>query len=206
MHFSVPKFTLVIIAMFLFLGVSGCATMDRRVDILYQPVANVKGGSGDLYVVRAKQAVAGSAADVQWVLGGVTDSDGEKLGNIVTDMAPEALVFDALTRELTAAGFNVIAVDAMPLAVKKGLQLTGATIKLDDTHSLIKDEVHCAMKMSVQVWQEGKAVTAQEYQTPYADTAVRDRDTFLTTSLQKSLQLLMSQSTPDIFRTIERPR
>lgn len=184
--------------------VQGCATGDRRVDILYHPVAEAKGGSGDLYLVQGVRPEGGQAAGIQWILGSVAKDDGEKLGDIVTDVAPANLVMDALNQELTRAGYRVLTTASVPSDAEKALALNAVSIKLNDKHSVVKDEAECSVRITVQPWRSGSAVSNLSYDAQYSETVASDRDELPSKTLQKALQLLMKQSTPEIVRTLER--
>ena len=183
--------------------VPGCATVDQRVDVLYQPAANAKGGSGDLYLVRNIPAASREASGIQWILGGIMNGDGEKGGNVVTNIAPADLVVDALSQELKASGYNVMRTDSLPASPGKAVALNSVTLTLDETRSFLKDEARCAARISVQPWRDGKAVSSLEYEARYSDTAVTDRDLLLPNTLQKTLELLMARSVPEIVRMLE---
>jgi hypothetical protein len=181
----------------------GCATGDKRVDILYHPVAEAKGGAGDLYLVQGVRPEGGQAPGIQWILGTVAKDDGEKLGNIVTDVAPANLVMDALNQELTRAGYRVLTTASLPSGADKALSLNSVSIKLNDKHSVVKDEAECSVRMTVQPWRNGSAVSNLSYDARYSETVASDRDELPSKTLQKALQLLMKQSTPEIVRTLE---
>lgn len=181
----------------------GCATVDQRVDILYQPVANATGGHGDLYLVQAARPVGEEAAAVQWIVGDITNKYGEKFAKVVTDVAPTSLVMDALTREFKAAGYRVIEANSMPIDVKKALSLNQVSLKLDVVHSVFSDETNGFLKISLQLWRNGSAVKTLTYESENSDTAITDRDVLASKTLQHALQLLMKRSVPEIVNVIE---
>ncbi|HJV33720.1 YajG family lipoprotein [Geomonas sp.] len=187
----------------IFAGLLGCATPDRRADILYRPAANVTGGSGDLYLVQGVRRPAGESASIQWVLGKVTDDDGKQLANIVTDMAPSSLVLDALNQELKRAGYNVILRDTAPADANKALILKEATILVNDTHTAVKDEVKSTVKIAVEPRRQGTLTGVSAYEAQYSDTGLTDRDHLPADVLQKTLQLLMTRAVPDMVKVLE---
>lgn len=183
-------------------ALSGCATVDQRADILYQPTAAAKGGSGDLYLVRQVPGAPKTAMTIQYVIGKIT-KDGAKVGNVVTDMAPADLVMDALREELRSAGYRVTVTDAMPADAKKGVSLNNASIVLDVKKSIVKDEANGSAKISVQIWRDGRAVNALDYESEYSDVAVADRERLASKTLRKMLEMVMMRSIPDMVQKIE---
>lgn len=197
------SFLKIILTVTVSFALQACASADKRVSLIYAPKANVKGGSGELYLVQEVRQPPSQAAAIQWVLGDVKDDEGKKMGKVVSDVAPASLVQDALARELSEAGYRVRTVDAMPAGVEKGLSLKDVVMKLDQVHNAFNDDVSSSVRMSVQPWRKGAAVSTLEYQAESSETAVSDRDRLASKSLQKTLQLLMSRAVPEVVKTLE---
>lgn len=184
--------------------ITGCATVDTRVNILYEPVVRASGGSGELYLVqKAAPAVAGESPAVQWILGEVTNKDGEQIGRIVTDLAPNELVANAFSGEFKAAGFAVMPVKALPDNVAKGVSVSSVTITLDEVSSLFKVDAKSTAKISVELWKNGSKLTKLDYEVVYSDSAITGRDQILSDTLKKNLQTLMNRAVPEIIRMLE---
>ena len=183
---------------------AGCATVgDQRVDLLYQRTVNAKGGSGDLYFVEEGVPALSGTTPIQWVLGEITNKDGEKVGNIVTDTAPADLLTDAFTQEFRAAGYNVIQERPMPQDAAKGVKLKSVTIELKEKKSLVKVDAKCRVKISVEPWRNGKAMKLLEYEAEYSATDIVGREDPLPKTMQQALQTLMTRSVPEIVKMIE---
>lgn len=95
--------------------VAGCATVgDQRVNILYQRTVYADRGTGDLNLAQESSVPSTGTTPIQWIIGEITNNDGEKLGNIVTDIAPTELLMEAFTQELKGSGYNVIRESPIP--------------------------------------------------------------------------------------------
>ena len=198
------KYTAVLVMIVAGAMTAGCATVgDQRVDILYRSSANATGGSGDLYLVQEAQAPSGGTTPIQWIIGDITNKDGEKVANIVTDMAPADLLASAFDQELKTAGYNVLHVDSMPGDAVKGLDLKSVSIKMEEKKSLIEVNATCRVKISVEPWRNGKAVNKLDYEAEYTDSSVTDRDEIVSKTMAKALQTIMARSVPDIIKTLE---
>ena len=184
--------------------VTGCATVDRKVNVFYQPVVHGPGGSGEIYVaVTGGQPRLPGKTAVQWVVGKVKTRDGEKTGDVVMTNAPDDLAMDAFKQELTAAGYKVMPVDALPEEVTKGVGIAGATVELDETSDFIKSEGISRLSVSVELWKNGRKFKKLDYKSMLSDFAIKDRDRLLPTLLQKALQEVMKQAIPEIVRALE---
>ena len=183
---------------------AGCATVkDQRVDILYQSAANATGGSGDLYLVEESPPPSGGATTIQWVIGGITNKDGENLGNTVTGTAPTDILMAAFVREFKVAGYNTTQEGSMPKDATKGLVLKSATIRMNEVKNPLSDEAKCKVKIAVVPWRDGKAITNLEYEAEYIDTAVTGRDVLLSNTMVRTIQTIMKRSVPEIVNVIE---
>ena len=184
---------------------AGCATVsDQRVDILYQSAANATGGSGDLYLVEEAPPPTGGAATIQWVIGRITNKDGENLGNTVTETAPTDTLMAAFVQEFKVAGYHTIQEGSMPKDAAKGVVLKRATIRLDEVKSPLSDEAKCKVKIAVEPWRDGKAISRLEYEAEYSDTAVTGRDVLLSNTMLRTVQTIMKRSVPEIADMIEK--
>lgn len=192
-----------LIVVLLMAALQGCATTDKKADILYQPTANVKGGAGDLYLIQDLVQPGSLATGRHWILGPVKGSDGGERGRIVTEMAPTSLVMYALNQELRRAGYNVMVTDKMPDGVKRGVSLRAASISIEQKHWVLKDEAKCSVKISLQPWRDGAATGTAGYEALYEEEAATGRDRLASTVLQKALQSLMTRAVPALVATLE---
>lgn len=181
--------------------VAGCATGNRKVTVLYQPVVHDGTGVGDLYLAESPGSVG--RADIEWVVGTVKNSDGVALGDIVTPIAPADLAVDALKQELTAAGYKVSTVGSLPQQVAKGVVVTGTEIRLEDRSSLVKEEGTSRVKITLELWKNGTKLKKLSYESSFSDFAVKDRESLLQATLQKALQDAMERAIPEIIAAFE---
>jgi len=196
-----PFFALVLLT----LAMAGCATTaDRKVTLLYEPTVHAVGEGGKLYLAReAEPPPAGSKQAVQWVIGSVKDTDGNKTGSIVVDTLPADLVLQALSAELMAAGYAVVQVSEVPSQATKGLSLSNTAVSLDDVSSLVKDEAKGSIKASVEVWRDGQKVARLSYETVSSDVAVTGRERLLPDILGKTMHHLMREAVPAVIKVLE---
>jgi hypothetical protein len=179
--------------------VSGCTTLGRKVDVIYQPVVQQgAGGNGPLYLaVRNGQQGFPAKNDLQWIVGKVMNTDGEKTGDIVMTTATDILVVDAFKQELSRAGYKLVPVAALTEEVAKGVNVAGMTVELEETSDLVKSEG------VIRLWKNGKKFKKLDYQSMLSDFAVKNRDQLLSTLLQNSLQEIMKQAIPEIVKALE---
>ena len=178
---------------------AGCATTDRKVNVLYQPVTVATGMRGDIYLTSSgRETPLGGRAAVQWLVGTVKNREGEKSGNVVTGRSPVDQVMDAFKQELAAAGFTVLSVAKLPAHAAGGVDITAATMELDENFDLVKSDATSRLSIALELWKNGQKVRKLDYRSTLSDFAIKDRDLLLPKLLQKSLQEIMKQAVPEI--------
>jgi hypothetical protein len=184
--------------------VAGCATVgDQRVDVLYQRTVYADRGTGDFYLAQESSVPSSGTTPIQWIIGDITNNDGQKLGNIVTDVAPTDLLTEAFIQEFKGSGYNVFRESPIPQGATKGLKLKSVTMKLEEVKSVPKATAKCKVKISIEPWLNGKATSKLEYEAEYEDTAITDRDELLSKAMLQAIQTLMARSVPEIIKTLE---
>jgi hypothetical protein len=182
--------------------VTGCASVDRNINFLYQPTAFGRGGSGDIYLTQGVHPSSDTYSS-QWIIGETRNSAGKDSGNIVTARSPVDIALDAFAQELKAAGYNVITVDALPAGVAKGIRLESVSIGMEEFDRVYKVEAKCSVKVSVEPWRNGSALKRLNYESSYTDSTFLDRDMILLKSLQNALQELMARAVREAVVLVE---
>ena len=180
--------------------VAGCATGNRKVTVLYQPVVHDGTGSGELYLAGAP---ASGRDDIQWVIGKVKNGDGQVMGDVTSPISPVELATDAFRQELTAAGYTVKSVGALPPQAAKGIVVSGTDIHVVETSSLVKGEVSSRVQVSVELWKNGSAFKKLTYESRLSDFGIRDREFLVESTLKKGLQEIMGSTVPEIVAAFE---
>jgi hypothetical protein len=196
---STQRYIGFIVVMLIAALTAGCATVgDERANILYRSSANASGGKGDFYLVQEVVTPSGGTNPIQWIVGDITNGDGVKIGDVVTDVAPSDLLANALVQEFKSVGFNVIQERTMPNDVTNGLKLKSATMKLEEVKRVTRNDATCSMKFVVELWRNGKATNKLQYESVYTDSAVTDRDELLSKAMLQTIQTLMKRAVPEI--------
>src|SRR4051812_34177246 len=105
---------------------AGCAPAVVRTGFPYRPSIELPQGSGSILISIVGQGDARQSESGGWILGEIRTPDGEGVGEVVSDAAPEELVMRALTEELQKAGYRVERVS--DLRGKTGATLSAARV------------------------------------------------------------------------------
>lgn len=187
------------------LSLTACATTDLQLKPVYQPVGGFKGAGGTLVLVSPLEGTApGDGARTQWLLGEIRDTDGQVKGNVVSPVAPAALVRSALQQELSKAGYAVQLEQRLPEGVEQGLVLHASTLQLDETSSLVKIEAECRVSFSVEIWQKGVKSTTLSFESRFSDFAVRDREKLHQSVVQKAFASAFKRAVPAIMEQLKK--
>jgi hypothetical protein len=184
------------------LVLTGCMPTAHKVDVLYNPLAMYRGGSGQVTLVAkvAHQEQQASNPAIRWVLGQIKDSDGAVRGDVISDYSPQSVIADAMKRELSAAGYRVDQTDSRKDGQGRVIVLTAVTVALNEVVSLAKLESSCNLLVKVELWNNGQVLKRSEYHSKLSDIAIKDRDVLPQQLFQGALGEIMQQAVPDIIR------
>ncbi|KAB0672055.1 hypothetical protein F6V30_05640 [Oryzomonas sagensis] len=184
------------------LVLTGCMPTAHKVDVLYNPLAVYRGGSGQVTLVAeaAHQEQQASNPAIRWVLGQIKDSDGAVRGDVISDYSPQSVIADAMKRELSAAGYRVDQTESRKEGQGRVIVLTAVTVALNEVASLPKLEASCNLVVKVELWNNGQVVKRSEYHSKLSDVAIKDRDVLPQQLFQGALGEIMQQAVPDIVR------
>jgi hypothetical protein len=179
---------------------TGCASVDQRVNLAYEKVVDSKGGSGELLIAKpVEQHNAFKKPSGELVIGKIKDTDREI---ITTDSISEWLML-AFVQELYTAGYNVKTVSELPADVIKGIKITISEIKAAQVFGTLIVKTESGIKLSVEVWKNGKYVRTLNIEGDHEEKGVNRSAEPVSTLLQKNLQNLMQKLVPDIIKTME---
>ncbi|QEM69416.1 hypothetical protein FO488_15485 [Geobacter sp. FeAm09] len=184
------------------LMLAGCMPTAHKVDVLYNPLAVYRGGSGQITLVTevAHQEQRASSPSIRWVLGQITDSDGAVRGDVISDYPPQSVIADAMKRELSAAGYRVDQTATRQDRQGRVVVLTAVTVALNEVASLAKLQASCNLVVKVELWNDGQVIKRSEYHSKLSDMAIKDRDVLPQQLFQGALAEIMQQAVPDIIR------
>lgn len=184
---------------------SGCATTDTRVSLLYEPVGTARGGFGEITLYAPQSSKdSDNPRSRQWQLGNVSDKDGQTIAEVISVRSPETLIIEAFTQELRSSGYNPVTVSNNRSQIaEKGIQILDVSIKLDTTRKFLSDEATCSAVLVVQPLKNGKETRKLRYESAITSSRVSERSQIAADILHKTLQNLMKKSMPDIVKIIE---
>ncbi len=179
---------------------AACAPTDLVLKPTYLPVGDSKGAGGPLVLatVLTAPSKADGAEQLKYVYGEIKDSDGKVIGNVESLTSPAVLVRDALQMELLKAGYMVQLATELPKGVPQGVQLSVASVTMDEVNSLVRMEAQCKVQVTLDLWKNGALVRKLTYGKNVSDFAVRDREKLHRELLQKALGTVMKDAVADL--------
>ncbi len=187
-----------LLPLLLLLIATGCAPLEKRVDLSYQGFVHAGGGSGRLFVAQPvlKQHLPAIAPGAR-IVGKAEDAD------IVVTESPVKWLLSALVKELSAAGYDVTTVPVLPAGVPKGVKATFVALSANQSYGVLTVTTVTEIKLEAQLWKDGeivKTLTAaaqdQEEGMDRSSEAIRE-------ALEKTLQRAMQDLVPDIVKSLD---
>ncbi len=200
-HFTSRRRNLLALGLMALLILGGCATYTRQVVLRYDPITTTRFGGGDLYLINAElQPPTASAA---WANGNTKNGDGVMVDTLWSGVSPAGLVQSALQRELSQTGYAVIPAKKAPDLYSKVVEITEATVNVDQITKIPQVDATCTVSVSLTVMKNGTPVRKLHYEAKGSDLAIKDRDRLAETMLRTTMQDMMKQAIPDIVSNLE---
>ncbi|MBU2539194.1 MAG: hypothetical protein KKH22_12230 [Proteobacteria bacterium] len=201
LHFTPRRRNLLALALMALLILGGCATYTRQVVLRYDPITTSRFGGGDLYLINAElQPPTASGA---WAIGNTKNGDGVMVDTLWSGVSPAGLVESALQRELSKTGYAVIPAKQAPDMYSKVIEITAATVNIDQITKIPQVDATCTISVSLTVMKNGAPVRKLHYEAKGSDLAIKDRDRLAETMLRTTMQDMMKQAIPDIVNNLE---
>lgn len=190
-----PFFMLITIACLLL--VSGCARYARNVNTLYTPSANVRGGSGEVYIVIPESQQTRSS-DIKWVIGRVKNDDNKDIDEVFSPRSPAEIFQGAFGLEFKRAGYTVIPTTKRPAAEQLVIDLTKTEIELEQISDLADLKAKCRVTVGVDVFKNGQHIKRLQYESTSSKTDIKDRDMLARNVLEDALQSVILKAMPEL--------
>ena len=182
----------------LFLILAGCAPLEERVDLTYETSVNAKGGSGEVFVSQpAMDERLQALPSGRKIVGKSGDAD------IVIGTDPAAWLLQAMVQELSAAGYEVKTVAALPPSVRKGVRPSIVSLSAQQSSDVVTVVTIAEVKLEAQVWKDGKLLKtltsgAQDHEEGLDRSSEPIRE-----ALEKTLQRALEGLVPEIVEALK---
>jgi hypothetical protein len=112
-----------ILFVFLFLlNAGGCALVDQKVHLDFQPLAQERVGEGEVLIARPPEPALDRKGQVV-VIGTVIFINGTHTADAVTEDSIGGWVADGFRQQLERAGYQASVVDQLPFGCRRGIEL-----------------------------------------------------------------------------------
>jgi len=197
--------TLLLGALLVFSGLSGCAAVDQKIALNYAPTDHPFGNhNGEIVVSRIDPPSAVKNSKGEWIIGSLNNVHGVHQADILSDRSLGEWISDALLLELKHAGYTVTSAPSLSGGVSRGVLITDINVYLDVNKGLVSDQIKHELKFNVDVFLNRSKVKT-------FTVVSRDNSTLFTAAREdkekimlKSLQDAMQQIVPDIITLIEK--
>jgi hypothetical protein len=177
---------------------AGCVPLEKRVDLTYARFVNATGGSGELFVAEPviKQNLAPLPSGRQ-IIGKAEDAD------VVIRESPVNWFRSALVDELSAAGYHVKAVAALPDGVSKGVKPTILALSADQTSNVLTVITVTEVKLEAQLWKNGQLAKTLTASARDQEEGMDRSSEPIRWALEKTLQRALQELVPDIIKDLQ---
>ena len=172
---------------------SGCATVDQKINLTYKPVDRPIGNnSGDVIVSRTDAAPLRNSKG-EWIIGSLNNTHGVKQADLLSDKAFGEWISDALVHELKQAGYTARYSTQLPAGTTRGVVINDINVFMNIDKGTVSSEAKQELKFNVDVILNGSKIKT-------FSIATIDKKTLALTASQEEQEQIMRQSLQDAMQ------
>lgn len=180
-------------------SLSGCATIDQKIDLSYSPIDRAFGRQNEVIVVaRVDSVPTARNSKGEWIVGALNNVHGVRKADLLADRTQGEWVTDALMLELKHTGYTVSYKNPLPAGVPFGIQLSDITSFMNVNRDLFNTDVKQELKFTVDIFQNGSrvktfAVASRTSQTLALTASPEENAKIMLQALQDAMQQVMTE-------------
>jgi len=187
-------------------ALGGCAAVDQKIGLNYaRPYDSLVKYSGSISVTRLAPQPTARNSSGEWIIGSINNVHGVHQADLLSDRSPGEWISDALLHELRQAGYTATYAETLPIAVGRGLTITGITSFLTVNRGAVSDDTRHELRFNVEVFLNGDrvktfTVATHDNRTVPLNVSREEKERIMLQSLQNAMQRLI----PEISALIDK--
>lgn len=194
MNSRVHSLSLYLVMMFFLL--SGCATVDQKISLVYKPVDKPFGrNSGEVLVSRIDAASLLRNTKGDWIVGSLNNVYGVRQADLLSERALGDWITDALVQELKQAGYTASYTAPLPAGAARAVVINDIDVFMNINKGAVSSETKHELKFNVDIFVNGSKVKT-------LTIAARDNKTLSLTVSQEEKERIMLHSLQDAMQQV----
>ena len=175
---------------------SGCATVDQKINLTYKPVDRPFGrNSGEVLVSRSDTVSLLRNSKGEWIVGSLNNVHGVKQADLLSDRTLGDWISDALVQELKQAGYTAIFSAQMPAGAIRAVVINDIEVFMNVNKGTVSADTKQELKFNVDIILSGSKIKTLAI-------ASRDNKTLPLSASQEEKERIMLQSLQDAMQQI----
>jgi len=175
---------------------SGCATVDQKINLTYKPVDRPFGrNSGEVVVSRSDAVSLLRNSKGEWIVGSLNNVHGVKQADLLSDRTLGDWISDALVQELKQAGYTAIFSAQMPAGAIRAVVINDIEVFMNVNKGTVSADTKQELKFNVDIILSGSKIKTLAI-------ASRDNKTLPLSASQEEKERIMLQSLQDAMQQV----
>lgn len=193
-HLS-PLFYLLILLTLL----SGCATVDQKLSLIYRPVDRPFGrNTGEILVSRTDAGSPLKNKSGEWIVGSQNNVHGVRQADLLSDRSVGEWISDALVQELGQAGYKASYVTTLPEGVARAVRISDINVFMNVNKGILTTDTRQELKFDVDIILGGTkvktlAIAARDNKTLTFSASLEEKEVIMRQSLKDAMQQLIPE-------------
>jgi len=175
---------------------SGCATVDQKINLSYKPVDRPFGrNSGDVLVSRSDAVSLLRNSKGEWIVGSLNNVHGVKQADLLSDRTLGDWISDALVQELKQAGYSATFSAQLPAGAIRAVVINDIEVFMNVNKGTVSADTKQELKFNVDIILSGSKIKTLAI-------ASRDNKTLPLSASQEEKERIMVQSLQDAMQQV----
>jgi hypothetical protein len=175
---------------------SGCATVDQKINLTYKPVDRPFGrNSGEVSVSRSDSVSPLRNSTGEWIVGSLNNVHGVKQADLLSERTLGDWISDALVQELKQAGYTATYATTLPTGAIRAVVINDIDVFMNVNKQNVTVETKQELKFNVDIILNGSKIKTLAI-------AARDNKTLPLSASQEEKERIMLQSLQDAMQQV----
>lgn len=189
------------LVMLIFL-LSGCATVDQKINLTYKPLDKPYGrNTGEVFVSRTDATSLLRNSSGAWIVGSLNNVNGVRQADLLSDVALGEWITGALVEELKQAGYSASYQPKLPANSARGVVINDINAFMAVNKGTVSSETSQELKFNVDIIINGAkiktlAIAARDKKTLALTVSQEEKERIMLQSLQDAIQQVMPELIP----------
>ncbi|MEI6209121.1 MAG: hypothetical protein WCP20_20270 [Desulfuromonadales bacterium] len=178
---------------------SGCATIDQKINLTYKPLdRSFSRNSGEVFVSRIDTDAPLRNSKGEWIVGSLNNVHGVRQADLLSDRSLGEWITDALLLELRQSGYTATYAAPLPAGAARAIVISDINAFMNVNKGTVSSETKHELKFNSDITLNGQkiktlSIATRDSKTVALNVSREEKERIMLLSLQDAMQQLIPE-------------